>query len=244
MANNQVLVVVHDVDDNLNDLAAPLAEAGLRMVTWDVQNDFESAPSVEDLDNYVGFISLGAHNGILDEPKLAWMQHERKLISRVLDLEMPFLGLCFGSQILAATAGAKFKPSPVAELGWTKVQMTDAAKSDPVLGMLDQNQDAFHFHYDSYELPENATLLGETNGIIEAFRVGSAAWALQFHLEVGLNQQLAWLTSYRKYFEKEGLSIDGQIDESHEKWKAYRDRAYKVGSAFAEQIKLYAAKAK
>jgi GMP synthase (glutamine-hydrolysing) len=32
----KILVVVHDIDDHLNEMANPIAEAGIVMDTWDV----------------------------------------------------------------------------------------------------------------------------------------------------------------------------------------------------------------
>lgn len=242
MTAPRVLVIVHDVDDNLNEFAVPLAEEGLYLDTWDASKDFDSRPALDELSKYSGIISLGAHNGILDEETTEWMPYERKIVEYALATETPFFGLCFGSQILASVAGAAFKLSPVPELGWTEVQMKPEAKYDPVFAQISDGLKGFHFHYDSYELPESATLLGETNGIIEAYRVGNAAWATQFHLEVGLNQQLAWLTTYRKYFEKEGINVDEQMKLSHENFQAYRAQAHRTASAFAEQVKAFAAK--
>lgn len=242
MTSPRVLVIVHDLDDNLNEFAVPLAEAGLYLDTWDATKDFDSRPALDELSKYAGIISLGAHNGIMDEPDLEWMQYERKIVEYALETETPFFGLCFGSQILASVAGGEFKPSPVPELGWTQVEMKPEAQNDPVLSKLGNSLPAFHFHYDSYSLPDNVAILGETDGIIEAFRVGSAAWATQFHIEVGLNQQLAWLTSYRSSFVKEGKDVEEQARLSHENFLEYRRRAHDTASAFAEQVKAFAAK--
>lgn len=236
----QVLVIVHDLDDNLNELAVPLVESGLRLVTWDVQNDFASMPRLESLAAFSGIVSLGAHAGVLDEPQHEWMQHERTIMERALEQETPLLGLCFGAQLLASVAGGEFRPSPVAEVGWTRVSMAPEARADAVFSAFDDEIDAFHFHYDSYTLPESVAVLGETDGIIQAFRVGTAAWATQFHLEVGLNQQLAWLTTYKRLFEKEGVVISEQIATSHELWKSYREQAYRVATAFAAQVHGFA----
>lgn len=236
----QVLVILHDVDDNLNELAVPLVEAGLRLVTWDVQNDFASIPSLASLDSFSGIISLGAHAGVLDEPRHEWMRHERTIMERALEREIPLLGLCFGAQLLASVAGGEFRPSPVAEVGWTRVSMTPEARTDAVFSAFGDEIDAFHFHYDSYTLPESVAVLGETDGIIQAFRVGMAAWATQFHLEVGLSQQLAWLTTYKRLFEKEGVVISEQIATSHVLWKSYREQAYRVAAAFAAQVHGFA----
>ena len=62
----KILVVVHDIDDHLNEMANPIAEAGILMDTWDVQNDSVGKPDLETLEQYSGVISLGAHAGVLE----------------------------------------------------------------------------------------------------------------------------------------------------------------------------------
>ena len=237
----KVLVILHNLDDNLNEMAGPLAEAGIDLVTWDVVRDVANTPAIADLGNFDGVISLGAHAGVLEEAENPWMSHERQIMEWALATETPLLGLCFGSQLLASAAGGQVYKSETAELGWTQVAMTEAAKADPVLSTLGENPDVFHFHYDTFDLPESAELLGETNGIKQAFRVGNKAWGTQFHIEIGLSQQLSWLTSYRQDFEAEGLSIEDQVRQTHERWIAHRDRSWAMGRAFAEQVLAQAA---
>ena len=232
----KILVVVHDIDDHLNEMANPIAEAGILMDTWDVQNDSVGEPELDTLEQYSGIISLGAHAGVLEEAKHPWMSHERKVMQWALETETPLLGLCFGSQLLASAAGGRVYKADTGEFAWTKVDMLPEAAQDPVIGALGDTADAFQFHYDSFDLPENAVLLGESNGIIEAFRVGSSAWATQFHPEVGLSQQLAWLSTYRGAFIREGIDIDEQIAKSHELAASYRKQAWDLSAAFAKQV--------
>ena len=241
MTAPHVLAILHDPDDHLNDFAGPLAQAGLELSVWDVRNAPESWPALDSLEQYSGIISLGSTNGVQDEPKLAWMQHERKIVDWALETGTPFFGLCFGSQLLASAAGGTFKPSPKPELGWTTVTMAPEAATDPVLGALGKQLDAFHFHFDSFELPDSVAVLGETDGIIQAFRVGERAWGTQFHIEVGLSQQLAWLASYRDAFEKQGIDVVEQIRQSHAKWLEHQRNTFAVSAAFAEQVKQFAA---
>jgi GMP synthase (glutamine-hydrolysing) len=231
-----ILVVVHDIDDHLNEMANPIAEAGILMDTWDVQNDSVGRPDLEKLEQYSGVISLGAHAGVLEEEKHPWMSHERKIMEWALETETPMLGLCFGSQLLASAAGGRIYRAETGEFAWTKVNMLPEAAHDPVLGVLGQTADAFQFHYDSFDLPKDAVLLGESDGTIEAFRVGSSAWATQFHPEVGLSQQLAWLSTYRGAFLREGIDIDEQIAKSHELAASYRKQAWALSEAFAQQV--------
>ena len=232
----KILVVVHDIDDHLNEMANPIAEAGILMDTWDVLNDSVGKPDLANLEQYSGIISMGAHAGVLEEDKHAWMSHERKIMQWALDTETPLLGLCFGSQLLASAAGGRIYKAETGEFAWTKVDMLPAAANDPVIGTLGETVDAFQFHYDNIELPKNAVLLGESNGTIEAFRVGSSAWATQFHPEVGLSQQLAWLSTYRGAFIREGIDIDEQIAKSHELAASYRKQAWDLSEAFAKQV--------
>ena len=232
----KILVVVHDIDDHLNEMANPIAEAGILMDTWDVLNDSVGKPDLANLEQYSGIISMGAHAGVLEEDKHAWMSHERKIMKWALDTETPLLGLCFGSQLLASAAGGRIYKAETGEFAWTKVDMLPAAANDPVIGTLGETVDAFQFHYDNIELPKNAVLLGESNGTIEAFRVGSSAWATQFHPEVGLSQQLAWLSTYRGAFIREGIDITEQIAKSHELAASYRKQAWDLSEAFAKQV--------
>jgi GMP synthase (glutamine-hydrolysing) len=232
----KILVVVHDIDDHLNEMANPIAEAGILMDTWDVQNDSVGRPDLEKLEQYSGVISLGAHAGVLEEEKHPWMSHERKIMQWALETETPMLGLCFGSQLLASAAGGRIYKAETGEFAWTKVNMLPEAAHDPVLGVLGETADAFQFHYDSFDLPKDAVLLGESDGTIEAFRVGSSAWATQFHPEVGLSQQLAWLSTYRGAFLREGIDIDEQIAKSHELAASYRKQAWSLSEAFAQQV--------
>ena len=232
----KILVVVHDIDDHLNEMANPIAEAGILMDTWDVLNDSVGKPDLANLEQYSGIISMGAHAGVLEESKHAWMSHERKIMQWALDTETPLLGLCFGSQLLASAAGGRIYKAETGEFAWTKVDMLPEAANDPVIGTLGETVDAFQFHYDNIELPKNAVLLGESNGTIEAFRVGSSAWATQFHPEVGLSQQLAWLSTYRGAFIREGIDINEQIAKSHELAASYRKQAWDLSEAFAKQV--------
>ena len=48
----KVLVVVHDKDGNLNELAAPLAAEGLYLEVWDAQHNTSNVPDLEKLGQF------------------------------------------------------------------------------------------------------------------------------------------------------------------------------------------------
>jgi len=239
----KILVIQHNLDDHLNELALPLIEAGLQIDSWDVEN----APAPTDISGYDGIVSLGALAGVLEESEHPWMSVERKMFEQALELEIPLLGICFGSQLLASAAGAEVYKVATPEVGWTKVDMIEAATgsavgpaADPIMAALGDNPDVFHFHYDSFTIPENFELYGVTGDIPQAFKVGKRAWGVQFHIEVGLAAMHSWFATYARAFEKQGVSVESQKVATAANYKAYLERSHAVGKAFAAEVTDFA----
>lgn len=232
----KILVIQHNDDDNLNDLAAPFLEAGLEIVQWHAE---KTAPPVESLEGFSGLVSLGAFAGVEDESETAWMPLERKLIETALAVEMPVLGLCFGSQLLASVAGAQVGKSGSPEVGWYEVEMTEEAAADPLLSVLGSQPQVIQYHYDTFrwpEVPAEVTILGTANGMNQAFRVGKNAWGTQFHIEMNLPTMLGWIASYPRAFEKAGNVPAEQVELTRQNWRLHQERSVALGRAFAEQV--------
>ena len=235
----KILVIQHNDDDNLNDLAQPFYEAGLEIVQWHAAKT--EAP-VESLEGFSGLVSLGAFAGVEEEAETPWMPFERKLIETALEQEMPVLGLCFGSQLLASVAGAEVGKSGRPEVGWYQVQMSEDAASDPLMSVLGPEPEVIQYHYDTFNwqaLPENLTILATANGMNQAFRVGKNAWGTQFHIEMNLPTMLGWIASYPRAFEKAGNVPAEQVEATRQNWRLHQERSVALGRAFAEQVKAF-----
>lgn len=232
----KILVIQHNDDDNLNDLAAPFLEAGLEIVQWHAE---KTAAPVESLDGFSGLVSLGAFAGVEDEAETAWMPLERRLIESALAVEMPVLGLCFGSQLLASVAGAEVGKSGSPEVGWYEVEMTEEAATDPLMSVLGPEPEVIQYHYDTFNWPASnpdVTILGTANGMNQAFRVGKNAWGTQFHIEMNLPTMLGWIASYPRAFEKAGNVPAEQVELTRQNWRLHQERSVALGRAFAEQV--------
>jgi len=235
----KILVIQHNDDDNLNDLAQPFLEAGLEIVQWHAE---KTPAPVDSLDGFSGLVSLGAFAGVEDEAETSWMPLERKLIETALEAEMPVLGLCFGSQLLASVAGAEVGKSGRPEVGWYQVQMSEEAANDPLMSVLGPEPEVIQYHYDTFEwqeVPQNLTILGTANGMNQAFRVGKNAWGTQFHIEMNLPTMLGWIASYPRAFEKAGNVPAEQVEETRKNWRLHQERSVALGRAFAEQVKAF-----
>jgi GMP synthase (glutamine-hydrolysing) len=232
----KILVIQHNDDDNLNDLAEPFMEAGLEIVQWHAE---KTPAPVDSLEGFSGLVSLGAFAGVEDEAETSWMTFERQLIESALAIEMPVLGLCFGSQLLASVAGAEVGKSGRPEVGWYSVEMTEAAATDPLMSVLGPQPDVIQYHYDTFNWPAspaNLTILGTANGMNQAFRVGKNAWGTQFHIEMNLPTMLGWIASYPRAFEKAGNVPAEQVELTRQNWRQHQDRSMALGRAFAQQV--------
>ena len=76
-----------------------------------------------------------------------------------------FIGMCLGSQLLAKVCGAKVGKSPRKEIGFTKVQLTDKGGNDPLFKGLGEEIDVFQWHEDMFAVPEGAKLLATSRGL-------------------------------------------------------------------------------
>jgi GMP synthase (glutamine-hydrolysing) len=232
----KILVIQHNDDDNLNDLAAPFLEAGLEIVQWHAE---KTPAPVSSLEGFSGLVSLGAFAGVEDEASSAWMPFERSLIESALAAEMPVLGLCFGSQLLASVAGAEVGKSGSPEVGWYEVEMAPEAAEDPLFGVLGSQPEVIQYHYDTFNWPTpnpEVTILGTANGMNQAFRVGKNAWGTQFHIEMNLPTMLGWIASYPRAFEKAGNVPTEQVELTRQNWRLHQERSVALGRAFAQQV--------
>jgi GMP synthase (glutamine-hydrolysing) len=127
-----------------------------------------------------------------EDARHGWLRPELGVLEQLLTDGTPLFGVCLGAQLIARAAGAEVLRAPEPEVGWLPVELTEAARKDPVAGALPERFDAFQWHHYTYELPAGAEELARSAVCTQAFRLGSA-WGVQFHPEVHAAQVDAWL---------------------------------------------------
>ncbi len=131
-----------------------------------------------------GVVISGAHAMITDDAP--WMLRLAEWTRRMVTAQVPYLGVCFGHQLLAKAAGGTVDFHPQGrEIGSVPIELLAAAKADPLFAALPQHFLAHAVHAQSVrKLPKGATLLaGNAYEATHAFRVGACAWGVQFHPE-------------------------------------------------------------
>ena len=115
----------------------------------------------------------------------AWIVEETAFVKRALESGMPVLGVCLGSQFMAKALGANVGPGVAIEVGMTPIRMTEEGRSDPVFAGVPQTFEVFQWHGEVFNLPAGSVPLASSDLCpVQAFRVGTNAYGMLFHLEL------------------------------------------------------------
>ena len=185
----RLLVVQHEPSAPPGLLAVAAAATGVELQVVEAPGE----PVPVTLDGADGLVVLG---GVMDADETDDYPHLARTLELVADAaarSAPALGICLGAQLAAAALGGRAYPGPAGEeIGWSKVELTDAGRADPVVGALREPVELFQWHHDTFDPPPGATLLA--GGAVypsQAFRLGSVV-AVQFHPEVDGPMLAAW----------------------------------------------------
>jgi len=130
-------------------------------------------------------VSFGSFHSAYDPEVSTWVDAEEELITQTLDKEVPFLGVCFGGQVLAKAVGGSVEKSDELELGELHIKETS-------LGLPFPEGPWFSWHGDRMILPDHIEVLAETPSAVQVFRHKTAV-GLQFHPEATPELVQGWL---------------------------------------------------
>jgi GMP synthase (glutamine-hydrolysing) len=225
----RITVIQHESYEALGTWGPILREQGKRIRFINFERTPEADPSI---DRYDAIVLLGGYMGVYEVDKYAHLNVELKLIEEALKRELPILGICLGSQILASVLGATVRQHTEREMGWYDVELTDAGAADPVIGHFGRTEKLFQSHGDIFEVPKSAVHLARS-AICEgqAFRYGKNAYGLQFHLEVNRTIIDDWL----KMPENQEIFSGSAGKFSPERISADTDRYLKASMDLSEE---------
>lgn len=139
-------------------------------------------------------VVMGGPMGVYDADTYPWLTDEIAVIRRRLAADLPILGVCLGSQLIAAALGAEVRKGPVREIGFAPITLTEPGKVGPLRHL--DGIDILHWHGDTFDVPEGTELLATTAPYAQAFARGSNLLALQFHAEMGEDERFEhWLAN-------------------------------------------------
>lgn len=168
---------------------------------------YTGEPVPHTLDGWDALIVLGGPMAVYEMEEKPFLRDELELLRVAIELDFPVLGICLGSQLIAAAAGVPVYAGPMKEIGWGKVQLTATASEDVLFSGLPTEVPVFQLHGDTFDLPEGAVLLA-TNAAYpnQAFRLGSRVYGVQFHIEVTDKLVEDWVSVYGDYLATGGVA--------------------------------------
>ncbi len=138
-----------------------------------------------ELSDFDFLIVMGGPMSIDDDEKYPWLKKEKMFIREAIEKNKKVLGICLGSQLIANALGSKIYKNKYKEIGWFPVQFNEEAKKHPYFNFMPDKLNVFHWHNDTFNLPENATRIAESTACKnQAFVYKKNVIALQFHSEM------------------------------------------------------------
>ena len=148
-------------------------------------------------------IVLGGGMAAYQDDLYPWLTKEKAWLADQVEAAVPVLGVCLGSQLLAAALGGRALPAPVPEVAVIELAFTGAADAEPALSAAGRT--VLAFHEDTFELPPEATLLAHSGPYPHAFRFGSAL-AVQFHPDCDAEQARQWALDDQGILARAGIT--------------------------------------
>ena len=171
-------------------------------------------------------VSLGSEKSAYDDT-VPWVGREVSLLRAAFDADVPVLGICFGSQILARALGGQALPSEHPEIGWVGIRSDDPG--------LVADGPWFQWHKDTFVPPPGAVLLADNAAGPQAFTIGRSL-GVQFHPEVTIPIVGGWVSLGGDQLARHGVDPDRLMAETHEREAENRSRTWRLLDAFVDRV--------
>ncbi len=243
-ARPRVVVLRHHQRVPLGALAAPLEEQAELILVEGFRGEpgATGTPTSDLVDRlihsggYDAVIALGGPMGVYEVVEHAHLGDSLRLLGDALQRDLPILGLCLGSQLLAEAAGATVFPGNERalppEVGFYPVGLTPDGRRDPVMQIYAGKEPLLFWHRDTHDLPPGGRLLAATrNYPVSAYRLRTRAYGLQFHLET-LPEQLEVWVEQSPLVAEAGIDPQAVLTEARRREPQIRERARRLVELF------------
>ncbi len=182
---SNVLVLQNAKYEGLASLGELLEQDGFKIKTV-----FTKQEKIPEIDSALVII-LGAAESANDD--LFYLKEEMRMIRKAVQKEIPLLGICLGSQLIAKAFGAKVYKGRQKEIGiYHDIEFDNTSRSGLFSG-IKSPATIFHWHGETFDLPQGAIRLAHSkNYENQAFQSGTAV-GVQFHLEVDEKTIRLWI---------------------------------------------------
>lgn len=181
------LLISHEPEAAPALIGRILGERGYSVHIHVVLDDPEH-PNVDypDPSEFDAVVAFGSFSNAYDPRARVWVDPEIRLIRTLVKDDIPYLGVCFGGQLLAETLGGHVERAPEAE------QEIGLVTFDPDAALPVPSGPWFTWHEDRVVVPEDVEVLAHNGKAVQLFRHGRAV-GTQFHPEADVDVVGSWV---------------------------------------------------
>jgi GMP synthase (glutamine-hydrolysing) len=187
-------------------------DAGHELVEWEIGTGPRPAG------DFAGVLVLGGHMNVGEEAAHPWLAEEYELLRGLVAARTPLFAVCLGAQTLAHAFGGRVEQLSARQAGFVEVTLTAAGTSDPVLGVLPSRFEALVGNAYGFEVPRVGVELATSPVQPQAYRIGDAAWAVQFHPEARRGQALRWFESDEEGLPRPLAELERELEAKIDGW--------------------------
>ena len=187
-----IVIVQHEADAGAGHFAHYLLKRNLPHQTVRV---FAGDPIPSAAEAYAGICSLGGSMSANDDQP--WIDAELELMRDADRIGVPIIGHCLGGQLLAKACGAQVTRNAMKEIGWSQVDVDNAALASDWIGN-EPSFELFQWHGDTFALPAGArrfltnSLCANQAFVVE--RKQCTHLGMQFHVEMTPQLVNSWVS--------------------------------------------------
>ncbi|ODS00819.1 hypothetical protein AUC69_07455 [Methyloceanibacter superfactus] len=173
-----------------------------RDVPWEIVCIDRGDPIPQRVDDVSGLVFLGGTMSVNDA--FPWLEEEMRLIRMAADRQVPMLGHCMGSQLIAKALGGDVGPMATKEIGWYEIHKHDNPVAQEWLKEVPDRSEILIWHHEAFTLPPGAMPLYSSEYCVQQAYALDNIVATVAHPEVTPAMLEEWLRIY-------GYDIDASL---------------------------------
>ncbi len=225
------LLIQHDCYSFGGVIREQLEQRGVIFDEFLVVEDFTNPVSYKpfpDPGDYDLVVAMGSPWSFYDDDLIGtWIGREVEFVKKADEVGVPFFGICFGAQVLAAALGGSVQLAPVSELGWYQVMTAEpeAVAEGPWM----------QWHKDGFTPPAEAEILAKSPAGVQAMRIRNH-FGVQFHPEMTNSIVESWIRMGGDHeLKKNGVAPEDLIAATATSSEVSRPNALRLADYFLDE---------